>query len=281
MSGSPGRYAVVGNPIAHSLSPRIHAAFAEQTGESLRYERLLVTADKFSHVLDEFFHNGGDGLNITLPFKFAAASWVDELDPQAAMARAVNTIVRLPSDPDAVPRYRGFNTDGAGLVNDLRRNLSLQLAGKRLLVLGAGGAVSGVVRPLAEQVPGLLVIANRSADKAAVLANRLAIDFPTLDIQGVSLTSVTGKFDLVINGTSAGLDNTVPDIAGQLVVGALCYDMVYGGQTAFCRWALAHGASNAVDGLGMLVEQAALAFALWRDKVPDTEPVLARLRLDG
>jgi shikimate dehydrogenase len=281
VSGSPGRYAVVGNPIAHSLSPRIHAAFAEQTGESLQYERLLVAADKFSHALDEFFHNGGDGLNITLPFKFAAAKWVDELDPQAAMARAVNTIVRLPSDPDAAPRYRGFNTDGAGLVNDLQRNLSLQLGGKRLLVLGAGGAVSGVVRPLAEQVPGLLVIANRSAGKAAALANRLAVDFPNLDIQGVSLTDVTGEFDLVINGTSAGLDNAVPDIAGELVAGALCYDMVYGGQTAFCRWALAQGAGNAVDGLGMLVEQAALAFALWRDKVPDTEPVLARLRLDG
>ncbi len=281
MSGLPGRYAVVGNPIAHSLSPRIHAAFAEQTGESLQYERLLVTGDKFSHALHEFFHNGGDGLNITLPFKFAAASWVDELDPQAAMARAVNTIVRLPSDPDAVPRYRGFNTDGGGLVNDLQRNLSLQLGGKRLLVLGAGGAVAGVVRPLAEQVPGLLVIANRSAGKAVALADRLAVDFPSLDIRGVSLTSVTGKFDLVINGTSAGLDNAVPDIAGELVAGAWCYDMVYGGQTAFCRWALAQGASNAVDGLGMLVEQAALAFALWRDKVPDTEPVLARLRLDG
>ena len=281
MSSRPARYAVVGNPIAHSLSPRIHGIFAQQTGEQLHYERLLVAVDEFAPALDEFFRDGGAGLNITVPCKFAAARWVDELDSRAATAGAVNTIVVLHDAANGALKYRGYNTDGDGLVNDLQRNLSLQLSGKRLLVLGAGGAVSGVLAPLAEQTPAVLVIANRTPAKAAALVERLVTDFPALAIRSAPLTNVSGEFDLVINGTSAGLDNATPDIRGELVAGALCYDMVYGGQTAFCRWALTQGAAGAVDGLGMLVEQAALAFALWHDKVPDTKPVLALLRNDG
>ena len=276
MNGSIDRYAVIGDPVAHSMSPRVHALFAAQLAQELTYDRILAGVDAFAAAAGEFFRAGGRGLNVTVPCKFAAADWVDELEPQAAAAGVVNTIV--PFTEQATVRFRGHNTDGPGLLGDLSENLAEPLAGRRLLLLGAGGAVNGVVRHLAGQAPRELVIANRTDARAQALAAAVHAEFPTVPIRGCSLADLSDSFDLVINGTSAGLTEQVPAISGKVVNGALCYDMVYGGETAFCRWALAEGARGVSDGLGMLVEQAALAFTLWTGKVPLTQPVLAELR---
>ena len=278
VSASIDRYAVIGDPVAHSMSPRVHALFAAQMAQELTYERILAGVDAFDAVAGEFFQQGGRGLNVTLPCKFAACRWVDELEPEAAAAGSVNTIVPFSEQAGDAVRFRGHNTDGPGLLGDLTRNLAEPLAGRRLLLLGAGGAVNGVVRQLAGQVPQELVIANRTAARAQTLAAALRTEFPRLQIRGCSLTDLPESFDLVINGTSAGLAGQVPAISAKVVTGALCYDMVYGGETAFCRWALAAGARSVSDGLGMLVEQAALAFTLWTGKVPLTPPVIAELR---
>ena len=266
------RYAVIGNPIEHSLSPRIHGLFARQTGQQMRYDRILAPADGFGPVAEEFFSGGGRGLNVTVPFKMEAAVWVDELEEGARFAGAVNTI-RL----GAGNRREGFNTDGPGLVADLRRQLGAP-ADLDILLIGAGGAARGVVRPLMADLARRLVIANRSPARATAIASELAAEFPGCEVQGCGFEAVRGHFDLVINATSAGLEDQLPDIDPGLVEGAFCYDMVYGGETAFCRWARSAGASGAVDGLGMLVEQAALAFELWRGVRPDPEPILAALR---
>lgn len=269
------RYAVIGNPIAHSLSPRIHSLFAAQTGQRLQYDRLLAPLDGFRGTAAAFFASGGLGLNVTVPFKLEAAAWVSELDDDARFAGAVNTI--RPASDGAL---QGFNTDGPGLVADLRRHVQ---AGTKLsiLLLGGGGAARGVARPLARTLAGRLVIANRTPERARQIAAGLVAELPGLDVSGGGLETPTGRFDVVINASSAGLDDQVPAIDPALVRGALCYDMVYGAETAFCRWARAAGARATVDGLGMLVEQAALAFELWRGVRPDTLPVLAALREDA
>ncbi len=273
------RYAVVGNPVAHSLSPRIHRLFAEATGQVLRYDTLLAPLDGFAITVGEFFAEGGAGLNVTVPFKGEAAAWVTDLDPAARAAGAVNTIVRRGDG------FRGYNTDGEGLVRDVVRNCGEWLAGARILLLGAGGAARGVVRPLLAEGPQCLVIANRTADRAEALAASLR-DVASADrATGLGLAGVADSFDVVINATSAGLSGqAVAGLDPVAVKNALCYDMIYGapgspGDTAFCRWAEEHGARRAVDGLGMLVEQAALAFRLWRGVAPDTAPVLERLRM--
>jgi shikimate dehydrogenase len=271
---APHDYVVIGHPVAHSLSPQIHSRFAAQTGEALSYGRLLAPLKDFTTSAERFFASGGLGANVTVPFKGVASRWVGELDEAAEFAGAVNTIVRL-----AGGGYRGCNTDGLGLLADLRRGYrSSGLAGAHILILGAGGAVRGVLGPLAQDQPGSLTIANRTGAKATALAADLASRYPELAIQAVALEDLEGSFDLVINGTSAGLDDAVVEVAGSVVSGAFCYDMVYGAQTAFCRWAIDHGAAATLDGLGMLVEQAAAAFSLWRGKTPETEPVLAALR---
>jgi shikimate dehydrogenase len=275
------RYAVVGNPVAHSLSPRIHAAFALATGEAIVYERLLAPLDGFAVTVEAFFAAGGTGLNVTVPFKQEAAQWVDELEPAALAAGAVNTIVA------SAAGYRGFNTDGPGLVRDLTVNCGLELRGLRILLLGAGGAARGVVRPLLEQEPERLLIVNRTASRAREVA--ASVDSAEAPVTGGGLEVAVGPFDLVINATSAGLAGaTVAALPGGAVHGAFCYDMMYAApagpdepafaSTAFCRWALDQGASRTSDGLGMLVEQAALAFRLWRGVAPDTAPVLEELR---
>ena len=266
------RYAVIGNPIEHSRSPEIHRLFAQQTGQALTYERILAPLDGFSRTAEEFFGTGGRGLNVTVPFKLEAAGWVDELDAGARFAGAVNTIRLGPGE-----RRQGFNTDGPGLVADLRRRLGNRHS-LDILLLGAGGAARGVVRPLMEALAQRLVIANRTADRARAIAAELKAELPGSRVESCGLEAITGRFDLVINATSAGLEDQPPAIAAEVVKGALCYDMVYGGETAFCRWALKAGAHAAVDGLGMLVEQAAYAFELWRGVRPDPEPVLAALR---
>lgn len=269
------RYAVVGNPVAHSLSPRIHRAFAAATGQALTYETLPAPPDGFQAVVERFFAEGGAGLNVTVPFKGLAAAWVDDLDDAARSAGAVNTIVRRSGV------FRGYNTDGPGLVRDLTGNCGLDLQGARVLLLGAGGAARGVARPLLQQAPARLVIANRTRSRALDLLGGLSDVPPTVAVEAAALDDLRGPFDVMINATSAGLSGSTPDIAPQLVTGTVCYDMVYAlapGDTAFCRWAAARGAGRVIDGLGMLVEQAALAFELWRGILPQTGPVLEHLR---
>jgi shikimate dehydrogenase len=274
------RYAVVGNPVAHSLSPRIHAAFAAATGQALRYDRLLAPVDGFAAAVADFFGEGGAGVNVTVPFKEEAARWVTELEEDARAAGAVNTIARSGAG------FCGYNTDGAGLVRDLTANCGLCLRGARVLLLGAGGAARGAARPLLAEQLGCLAIANRTEARALALARALSAQGPGVEVRGLALTDVAPGFDVIINATSAGLAAAVPDIVPAAVAGTFCYDMIYApsghrADTAFCRWAAEQGASRAVDGLGMLVEQAALAFELWRGVTPATAPVLELLRRNG
>ncbi len=263
------RYAVVGNPVAHSRSPEIHAAFAAQTGQRLSYEKLLAPLDNFAGTVDAFFAAGGAGLNVTVPFKEAAYGWVDERDEYAGAAGAVNTIVRR----GAI--FRGCNTDGLGLVADLERNLGVVLRNARILLLGAGGAVRGVLGPLLGCAPAAIDIANRTLDRAQAIVDRL--EDPRVAVR--RLDALTGRYDLVVNGTAAGLDGASLAIDPARIARAFVYDMAYGeAAQGFLSWAAGAGAVRAVDGLGMLVEQAAVAFHLWRGVRPDTGPVIAALR---
>jgi shikimate dehydrogenase len=260
------RYAVFGNPIAHSKSPRIHAQFAAQTGQSLSYEAVLAPLDGFADAVRAFMAAGGRGANVTVPFKEEAFRLATELTPRAQAAGAVNT---LSFDSE---RIRGDNTDGAGLVRDIETNLGIAIAGRRILLLGAGGAARGVILPLQERQPATLFVANRTAEKA----ERLAAEF---GIAGGSFEALAGHtFDLVINATSAGLSDAVlPLPTSAFAPGSLAYEMLYGRETPFMAQARKAGAHIA-DGLGMLVEQAAEAFFIWRGVRPDTHPVLAALR---
>jgi shikimate dehydrogenase len=267
------RYAVVGNPIGHSKSPRIHALFARQTGESLTYEAMLAPLDDFAGTVREFRDAGGRGLNVTVPFKQEAYAFVDARSDRATLARAVNTIV-FATDRASF----GDNTDGIGLVRDLRGNHGVEIRGRRILLLGAGGAVRGVLGPLIDERPERLHIANRTAQRAIELADELAAIGP---VSGSGLTALRGQaFDLIINATSASLQGEVPPIPENVLApGGCCYDMFYtDAPTAFVRWGIAHGASESLDGLGMLVEQAAESFLIWRGKMPDTAAVIATLR---
>ncbi len=267
------RYVVIGNPIEHSKSPQIHAAFARQTGQEMEYGRILGEADGFERQVREFLAAGGKGLNVTVPFKEAAWHLAGERSGRAEVAGAVNTLIVL-----ADGRLRGDNTDGVGLVRDLTVNQGLDLKGCRVLLLGAGGASRGVVRPLLEAGPNQLLIANRTAEKALALAAALS-GFGA--VFGCGLDRLAGRqFDLIINGTAAGLRGEVPGIPEHLLApGGWSYDMMYGSEpTAFVRWGEAHGAARALDGLGMLVEQAAEAFYLWRGIRPETRGVIEALR---
>lgn len=269
------RYAVIGHPVEHSKSPAIHAAFAEQTGEDLVYELLPAAADAFTETAARFFAAGGAGLNVTLPFKVEAAHFADLLTERAAAAGAVNTLKRLPDG-----RREGDNTDGEGLVRDLSVNLDSAPGGRRILLLGAGGAARGVLGPLLAAGPARVVVANRTAERAAELARGFADRGPVIGI-GLDDLAEHAPFDLVLNATSASLSGAVPDLpaTGLFAPGALAYDLAYGDEpTAFERWARAHGAARSSDGLGMLVEQAAESFRLWRGIRPDTAPLLRIFR---
>lgn len=266
------RYAVFGNPIGHSKSPLIHRLFAAQTGEPLSYDALLAPLDDFTGFARAFFAEGL-GANVTVPFKEEAFRLADELTARAARAGAVNTLKRLDDG-----RLLGDNTDGAGLVRDLTVNAGLALAGKRILLLGAGGAVRGVLEPLLAQQPAELVIANRTVEKAEALA-RLFADLGPVLASGFDW--IDAPVDLIVNGTSASLAGELPPISPSLIRPGhtVCYDMMYAKEpTAFNRWAAEHGAARTLDGLGMLVEQAAEAFFVWRGVRPDSAPVLAELR---
>lgn len=259
------RYAVFGNPIAHSKSPQIHAAFARQTGEDIVYDAILAPLDAFAERLAAFRAAGGRGANVTVPFKEQAFALCDVRTPRAERAGAVNT---LRFD---VAGVFGDNTDGAGLIADLTRNLGRTLNGSRVLLLGAGGAARGVVGPLVERAPARLVIANRSEGRARMLAEAFGVEWS-------GFAGLDAPFDLVINATAASLAGEMPPLsAAVLAPGALAYDMMYGRDTPFLAWARAHGASTA-DGLGMLVEQAAEAFYVWRGVRPETRPVIEALR---
>jgi len=267
------KYAVIGNPIEHSKSPQIHAAFASQTGQAISYTRLLGNPDDFAGDVRRFLAEGGRGLNVTVPFKEQAWRLADELSERARTAGAVNTLIRLDDN-----RLRGDNTDGVGLVRDLGVNQGFELRAKRVLILGAGGAVRGVVRPLLEERPKRLIIANRTAAKAFALAQGLT-DYGR--VAGCGLDELAGmQFDLIINGTAAGLVGEVPPLPDDILAsGAWCYDMLYDNQaTAFQTWGRTHQASRSLDGLGMLVEQAAESFRLWRGVLPETAAVIRMLR---
>ncbi|MDP1634515.1 MAG: shikimate dehydrogenase [Gallionellaceae bacterium] len=273
------RYAVFGNPIGHSKSPRIHALFAAQSGQDISYEAILVERDSFPAAVNAFIATGkgpARGANVTVPFKEAAFRLATQRTPRAEAAGAVNTL------SFEAGRIIGDNTDGAGLVRDLKNNLGCDPSGRRILLLGAGGAARGVILPLLLENPAELVIANRTEEAAA----RLALEFSRLPgcalsvkPDGIGFPGLAGRaFDLIINATSAGLSGAVlPLPAGLFAPRCVAYEMVYGRTTPFMTQARAAGASVA-DGLGMLVEQAAEAFFVWRGVRPRTAPVLAALR---
>lgn len=269
----PALYAVMGHPVVHSKSPRIHALFAAQTGQRVQYLAIQVDPGGFEQAVSSFVANGGRGLNVTVPFKTNAWELVDERSERAEPAGAVNTIAVRTGG-----KLYGDNTDGAGLINDITGNLGGVIAGQRVLLLGAGGAARGVLQPLLAQRPAQLVIANRTADRAAALAQAFA-RFGSL--RGGGYDALEGQaFDLVINATSASLQGDVPPLPeGVLAPQAWCYDMMYGPRpTPFMAWAQNRGAARISDGLGMLVEQAAESFALWRGVRPQTAAVVAALR---
>ncbi len=267
----PDRYAVFGNPIAHSKSPLIHAEFARQTGQDLVYEARLAPLDGFVAAVEAFRAEGGKGANVTVPFKGEAFRYATALTERARLAEAVNT---LRFDEDGV---LGDNTDGVGLVRDLTRNLGQAIGGRRVLLLGAGGAARGVLGPLLAEAPARLVIANRTADRARALAERFSGFGP---VEGGGYEALAGlAFDVVINATSTGLSDELPPLPPTVFApGALAYDMMYGRATPFMAFAEQRGA-RVSDGLGMLVEQAAESFWLWRGIRPDTAPVIALLRM--
>jgi shikimate dehydrogenase len=269
------RYAVIGNPVAHSKSPEIHARFAQQTVEQILYERLLAPLERFEETVAAFIEAGGRGANVTVPFKLQAYAMATELSVRAQAAGAVNTL-RFGGDIGDGIVY-GDNTDGVGLVTDIVHNAGVTLQGKRLLLLGAGGAARGVLLPLLEQQAAELVIANRTPDRAALLAQEFSAPHGVL--RASSYDALDGAYDVIINATSASLVGALPPLDGTVfAAGALAYDKLYSREaTAFMRFAAGHGAAVR-DGLGMLVEQAAESFFVWRGVRPDTGPVHVALR---
>ncbi|HEY9034039.1 MAG TPA: shikimate dehydrogenase [Pseudomonadales bacterium] len=266
-------YAVFGNPVEHSKSPLIHRLFAEQTGQQMHYDKQLVALDGFVAAVQAFVAAGGKGLNITVPFKEEAYRLADSLSKRARQAGAVNTLL-----VDGQGQLHGDNTDGVGMLRDITANLGWPVAGKTVLLLGAGGAVRGVLGPLLEQQPARVLLANRTLAKAQHLAQAFsrqgsieALGFDQLPWHGI---------DLIINGTSASLAGSVPPIPAACIgANSHCYDMMYGPQlTPFLAWAQQQGCRQLADGLGMLVEQAAEAFFLWRGVRPATAPVIEALR---
>jgi shikimate dehydrogenase len=271
------RFAVIGNPVAHSKSPQIHAMFAEQTGQDMSYEKLLAPVDGFVNTVKTFISEGGRGANVTLPFKLEAYDLANQLSQRARHARAANTLSFRGN------QIQADNTDGVGLIRDIKSNLDFEPAGKRVLLMGAGGAAHGVLLPLLEARPAILVIANRTVDKALRLAQS------NQHLPGASQTVVSGHgyadlkgqhFDLVINATSSSLSDALPPLPdGVFAPGSLAYDIVYGkGLTSFLAFAEEQHAQRLADGLGMLVEQAAESFQIWRGVRPDTQPVISALR---
>jgi shikimate dehydrogenase len=268
------QYAVFGNPIKHSRSPQIHRAFAEQTGQDINYVSTLVETDQFQSAASRFFKSGGKGLNVTVPFKQDAFTFADELSERARRAGAVNTLIHQDDG-----KILGDNTDGVGLVRDIASNLGWAIEGKKVLLVGAGGAVMGVLEPLLQQHPALIVIANRTVSKAQKLAREFA-DLGNIKGCGFDELTESGHFDLIINGTSASLAGEIAPLPNSVLTAKTQgYDMMYAAEpTPFMRWMNEHGAQQTADGLGMLVEQAAEAFTLWRGVRPETAAVIQSIR---
>jgi shikimate dehydrogenase len=277
------KYGVIGNPIAHSKSPLIHKMFAEQAGQDISYEAILAPLDGFAATIERLCKEGFKGCNVTVPFKFEASriatgvseEVIDAID-SGDKADAVNTL------DFRNKKIIGYNTDGAGLVKDITHNLDFKISGKRVLLMGAGGAAYGVVHPLLDQQPQELVIANRTLENAIKFEKRIRdmTKFPVRSISVSNYPDLSGKkFDMVINATSSGLSDEMPPLpSGIFARGALAYDMMYGRETPFMRFAREHGAAVVSDGLGMLVEQAAESFFIWRGVRPETARVIAALR---
>ena len=267
------QYAVFGNPIKHSYSPIIHKEFASQTKQKLIYKRELVPIESFAASVDKFFRGGGLGLNVTLPFKTEAHDYADIVTDRALLAGAANILSRMPNGDIC-----GDNSDGIGLITDIKINLGWKIRSKRVLVLGAGGAVRGVLKPLLQENPRSVVIANRTVKKAEALVKAFQDQFE-ISVCGYD-NLCSRSFDLIINGTSAGLLEKGLRLPDRILSteNIACYDMMYGEkQSAFLDWAVMRGADIA-DGLGMLVEQAAESFFIWRGVRPQTEPVIKLLR---
>ena len=267
------KYAVFGNPIKHSKSPLIHTMFAQQCGQEVQYRAVRVELEGFAQAATNFFASGGAGLNVTVPFKREAFDFADRLSDRAMRAGAVNTLTRAENG-----EIEGDNTDGIGLVRDMIANMGWAVQGMRVLVLGAGGAARGVLEPLLRERPRELLVVNRTPQRAAQIAVEFADIAP---LQGGAFELIGERqFDLVINATSAGLAGEMPDLPSSVLTErSCCYDMVYGAQpTPFMRWAAHHAAWAVADGLGMLVEQAAQSFYIWRKVRPETRPVINQLR---
>jgi shikimate dehydrogenase len=272
MSTATDRYAVFGQPIKHSKSPRIHTLFAEQTGQSLVFSAQEVSAEQFASTAATFFAEGGKGLNCTVPLKELAWAFAHRKTERAVQSKAVNTLAIQPDGS-----ILGDNTDGHGLITDLITNHGIILSGIRILILGAGGACRGIIAPILQQSPKSLIIANRTAEKAV----KLAREFQTNgDIKGCGFGDLQDlQFDLIINATSASLSGQLPPLAKEsLALNGCCYDLAYGDKpTAFVQWGRENHALKRLDGLGMLVEQAAEAFFIWRGVRPNTQAVIALL----
>jgi shikimate dehydrogenase len=276
------KYAVIGNPVAHSKSPQIHAMFARQTRQEMSYQAILAPLDGFSALIERLRREGYRGCNVTVPFKFEAYNLVEALDERDSRQGVCSEAARTAGAANTLTFHDRFinadNTDGTGLVNDIQLNLRRPLRDKRILLMGAGGASYGVLQPLLKQGPKRVLIANRTPEKAKELRDR-CVDTPGTETGASSYADIDGEFDVVINATSSGLTGEMPPLPGGIFAAdALAYDMMYGRETPFMTFARRHGASLVSDGLGMLVEQAAESFRIWRDVRPDTAAVIASLR---
>ncbi len=271
---TPSKYAVMGNPIAHSQSPLIHAEFARQTNQCMQYTAIQVDIGGFDQAVGNFQANGGAGVNVTVPFKQDAYRYATRVSERVKLAAAANTLVFESNN-----EVYADNTDGVGLVRDLKNNLHIDLEQKKILMLGAGGAVQGVLGPLLAEKPLSIVIVNRTIDKAYMLKQRFQ-HLGKLSSCGYEEIDKHEAYDIVINATSTGIDGQLPPLVDTIINSdSVCYDMFYAAQdTAFVAWAKERGAAHAYDGLGMLVEQAAEAFLLWRKQTPQTAPVISLIR---
>lgn len=267
------KYAVIGNPVHHSISPIIHAQFSQEFGLEISYEKILSPIDEFQGTVKKFIDSDGQGFNITLPFKIQAHNLSKALTPNAKAAGAVNAI-KIDNNI-----LIGENTDGDGLVNDFSNNLNQSLKGKEILIIGAGGATQGILKPILDCNPEKILLANRTKEKSLKLASKF---LQYGKVCGFGLDQIKSKpVDIVINATSASIDGNIPNIPKSVVEGALCYDLMYGKETPFMNWANENSARKVSDGLGMLVEQAALSFSFWLGKNPQTKPVIELVRAIG
>lgn len=272
------KYAVLGNPVSHSKSPLIHSMFAQQTDQTMSYVAIPLEKNEFEAFVRKFFAEGGAGLNVTVPFKGNAFVLAASCSPRAELAQAVNTLFL-----DDNGRICGDNTDGVGLVSDLKLNNKVAISGQRVLILGAGGAVRGIMAALVYEKAAAITIVNRDVPKAKVLAEEMQSMAP-IEVMSYAMLQEDANngrsYDLIINGTSSSLKGEMPKLDAKVIApGCCCYDLMYSAtDTLFLQWAKQEGARKSIDGLGMLVEQAAEAFALWRGVRPNTATVMAHLR---